>query len=79
LQGFKRIHLKPGEKKVVEFKLKPKQLSIINEDIKYIVEPGVFEISVGGVQPGIKSPTTNSITKEIKITASHFTLNDITK
>jgi beta-glucosidase len=28
LQGFKRIHLQPGEKQVVEFKLQPKQLAV---------------------------------------------------
>lgn len=72
LQGFKRIHLKPGEKQLVEFKLKPKQLAVINDNVEYIVEPGTFEITIGGVQPGIKSSTSNSITKEIKITGEPF-------
>ena len=72
LQGFKRINLKPDEKKIVEFVLNPKQLSVIksvNDKVQHVVEPGLFEISVGGSQPGIKAESTEVITKGIKVTA----------
>ena len=72
LEGFKRIHLLPGEKKTVEFKLKPKQLSIITEDVKYIVQPGIYEISVGGSQPGVKAETTGFVTTKVEVSGKPF-------
>jgi beta-glucosidase len=54
LEGFKRIMLKPGESKDVEFVLEPRQFSIINNKEKRVIEPGYFTISVGGKQPGFK-------------------------
>ncbi len=54
LEGFTRISLKPGESKVVEIKLEPRQFSIINNKEKSVIEPGYFTISVGGKQPGFK-------------------------
>jgi len=54
LEGFTRITLKPGESKVVEFTLEPRQFSIINKKDKRVIEPGWFSISVGGKQPGFK-------------------------
>jgi beta-glucosidase len=47
LKGFKRISLKPGETKMVTLEIKPEQLAFHNIDMKYIVEPGEFEIMVG--------------------------------
>jgi beta-glucosidase len=52
LEGFSRISLKPGESKVVEFVLEPRQFSIINNKEKRVIEPGYFTVSVGGKQPG---------------------------
>jgi beta-glucosidase len=52
LQGFKRIFLKSGQEKKVEFTLTPRQLSLIDENGARVVEPGLFEIAVGGKQPG---------------------------
>jgi beta-glucosidase len=75
LQGFKRIHLQPGEKQVVEFKLQPRQLAIIDENAKYVVEPGAFEIAVGGLLPGTKAPTTEFIAKELKIVGEKYIVN----
>ncbi len=78
LEGFKRIHLQPGEKQTVKFELNPKQLSVIiskkdkRDEVNFIVQPGTFMISVGGEQPGFSSPTTNYITKEMKITGSPY-------
>ncbi len=67
LQGMKRIHLKPGEEQKVEFMLKPKQFSVVTDDEKYIVEPSVFEIAVGGALPGTNPPTTEVIIKQLQI------------
>jgi beta-glucosidase len=47
LKGFERITLKPGETKTVSFNLGFDQLNILNQDMKKVVEPGTFTISVG--------------------------------
>ncbi len=54
LEGFSRITLKPGESRIVDFTLEPRQFSIINNKDKRVIEPGYFTISVGGKQPGFK-------------------------
>jgi Beta-glucosidase-related glycosidases len=72
LQGFKRIHLKPGEKQLVQFILQPKQFAIINNDKKFIVEPNSYDISVGGVIPGTTLSTSECITKKISIIGHPF-------
>ncbi|HAM11037.1 MAG TPA: glucan 1,4-alpha-glucosidase, partial [Bacteroidales bacterium] len=40
LEGFSRINLKPGESRVVDFTLEPRQFSIINNKEKRVIEPG---------------------------------------
>jgi len=47
LKGFKRISLKPGETKSVALKITPEHLAFHNIDVKFVVEPGEFEIMVG--------------------------------
>jgi len=65
LKGFQRINLKKGEQKSVTFTLNPEVFSITNDDAKQIVEPGTFEIAVGGSIPG-----KNSVVKTIKLTGN---------
>ena len=52
IEGFKRIHLKQGEEKEIEFKLTPANLSVISNDNKRVVVSGEIEIFIGGSQPG---------------------------
>ena len=47
LKGFARISLKPGETKKVTFEITPDKLAFHNIDMKYVVEPGDFEIMTG--------------------------------
>ena len=47
LRGFKRVTLKPGEKTTVEFTLTPDALSMLDEDMHRVVDPGTFDIMVG--------------------------------
>jgi beta-glucosidase len=72
LEGFSRVPLKPGESKVVEIMLEPRQFSIINNKAKRVIEPGYFTISVGGKQPGFKGyldpQFTQVLTGRIKLT-----------
>jgi beta-glucosidase len=65
LEGFKRVNLKAGESKDVEFVLQPRQFSIINNKEKRVVEPGYFTISVGGKQPGFKGYLDPSFTQVV--------------
>ena len=51
LQGFERIHLEPGETKRVTFTLTPRQLSLIDDEGRRVIEPGEFQVAVGGRQP----------------------------
>ncbi|WP_278010360.1 glycoside hydrolase family 3 N-terminal domain-containing protein [Flavobacterium gyeonganense] len=48
LKGFKRLNIKKGETKTVEFTLTPDELSLWNREMKRVVEPGNFEVMVGG-------------------------------
>lgn len=47
LKGFKKLFLKAGEKQTVELAITPESLVFYNVDMKYVVEPGDFEIMVG--------------------------------
>lgn len=51
LKDFTRISLASGETKEVEFKLTPYELSLLNEEMDRVVEPGDFKIMVGGHSP----------------------------
>jgi len=51
LRDFERIHLAPGETKTVTFMLTPRQLSLIDDEGRRMIEPGEFQVAVGGRQP----------------------------
>ena len=55
LSGIRKIHLRPGEEKEVSFILTPKDMSLINEEGKRMLEPGIFEVYIGGSQPDNRS------------------------
>ncbi|MDI9418649.1 MAG: glycoside hydrolase family 3 C-terminal domain-containing protein [Bacillota bacterium] len=55
LQGFQKIMLQPGESQRVEFTLARRQLALIGNDGKCVLEPGRFTIYVGGQQPDARS------------------------
>jgi beta-glucosidase len=47
LKGFRRITLDPGQTETVTLEIAPEHLAFYNTDMKYVVEPGEFEIMVG--------------------------------
>ena len=47
LKGFKKVTLKPGESTTVVLDIKPASLAFYDVNMKYVVEPGDFEIMVG--------------------------------
>lgn len=57
LAGFRSIYLKPGEEKEVTFTLTARQMSLVDEDGKRMLEPGRFTLYLGGCQPDERSRT----------------------
>ncbi len=61
LRGFERITLEPGQTKTVTFKLGPKELQLWNQEGKWVVEPGLFDIMVGSSSEDIRLKDTFEI------------------
>jgi beta-glucosidase len=55
LVGFTRIHLSPGERKALSFKITPRQMALVDPAGKCVLEPGWFRVHVGGRQPDSRS------------------------
>jgi len=49
LRRFEKVSLRPGQKKTVRFVLGPEDLAMLDESHNWVVEPGEFEILVGGL------------------------------
>jgi beta-glucosidase len=47
LKGFQKVTLRPGETRTVAFEITPDLLSFYDINMKYVVEPGDFEIMIG--------------------------------
>jgi len=47
LKGFQRVTLQPGQKKHLEFVLRPEHLGFWNREMRFVVEPGEFKVMVG--------------------------------
>ncbi|MBC8593049.1 glycoside hydrolase family 3 C-terminal domain-containing protein [Oscillospiraceae bacterium N12] len=47
LKGYQKIFLKPGEAQTVTFNISPEMLKFYNYDLKYVVEPGDFQVMIG--------------------------------
>jgi beta-glucosidase len=55
LKGFKKVFLMPGEEKELSFTLTPRLLALIDNEGNCILEPGDFEVYIGGSQPDARS------------------------
>ena len=51
LQGARRVSIKAGETRTVDFDLTPYQLSLLDADMNRVLVPGTFRVHVGGVCP----------------------------
>jgi beta-glucosidase len=71
LAGIERVHLKPGERRVVTFTLNPRQLAVITDDGRTVVEPGEFKVTIGGKQPGFRG---NADAVTTSVVEGRFTL-----
>ena len=57
LRGFQRIHLDPGASQKVEFRLNPRDLSMVTQAGDIIEAQGKYTVSLGGGQPGTGVPS----------------------
>jgi beta-glucosidase len=47
LRGFEKVELAPGERRTVRLTLGPGDLALLDAELRWAVEPGVFEVAVG--------------------------------
>jgi beta-glucosidase len=59
LAGFQRINLEAHASKTVKFKLKPEQLLLVNAEGERVLQPGTWQIFVGGGQPDLSGAAPN--------------------
>jgi beta-glucosidase len=55
LRGFERVHLKKGETKTVTFTIQPDDLALYDRHMDFVVEPGKFNVYVGGSSEDVKA------------------------
>ena len=55
LKGFQRIHLAAGESREISFDITPEMLKFYNAKLKHVIEPGDFQIMVGGNSKEVKT------------------------
>jgi beta-glucosidase len=71
LKGFRRVSLKPGERRVVRFTLDERAFSLVGEDGRRLVAPGRYTVAVGGKQPGLSgtadAATTSVVTADVEL------------
>jgi beta-glucosidase len=67
LVGFRRISLKSREATTVEFVLAPDAFSAFDDQGIKKIEPGSFEVSIGGGQPGTHVVTSNVLSTVLQL------------
>lgn len=61
LKGFRRIHLKAGQMKTISFSITSEMLSMLDVNMKEVVEPGAFRIMIGCSSRDVKLKETLTI------------------
>ena len=54
LAGFERVHLAPGEARQVKFTVRPEHLTMLDAELKPVIEPGAFRVMVGSSSKDIR-------------------------
>jgi beta-glucosidase len=47
MRGFQKVELAPGEGKTVRLVLEPDDLALLDAQLRWVVEPGAFEVAIG--------------------------------
>jgi beta-glucosidase len=72
LRGFERVNLAPEETKTVTFLLTPKELEMLDRNMKWIVEPGWFNVMVGSSSEDIRQQGRFEILTSDQTTKPYF-------
>lgn len=56
LIGFQRIHLEPGQSRIVTITVKPEMLMLFDENGRQVFQPGKFRLIAGSCSPGARGP-----------------------
>jgi len=54
LRAFEKVALEPGAQKEVQFTLTSEDLSLLDRNMKRVVEPGAFELMIGASSEDIR-------------------------
>jgi beta-glucosidase len=54
LKDFQKVGLKPGESKIIRFTIDREKLSFFNDKLKWMVEPGEFDLMIGSSSEDIR-------------------------
>jgi len=77
LQGFRRIHLKAGETKEINFSVTPDQMSAFDNNSVAQVQTGNLVISIGGKQPDKLSLENKKVVQQtIRVTGNAFLVKE---
>ena len=63
LKKFRRVTLRPGERRTVSFTVTPDDLSFWNLEMKRVVEPGTFTIMAGPNSVDLKTAKLTVVTR----------------
>ncbi|MDH7460469.1 glycoside hydrolase family 3 N-terminal domain-containing protein [Chitinophagaceae bacterium 26-R-25] len=63
LKGFQRVSLNPGEEKTVQFNITPAMLTMLDVNLKEVIEPGTFRIMIGSSSADIRLRTLLEVKK----------------
>ena len=55
LKGFEKIYLRPNESRTVRFTIAPEMLKFYNADLKFVAEPGDFDVMIGPDSRNVKT------------------------
>lgn len=55
LKGFEKIYLQPNESRTVRFTIAPEILKFYNADLKFVAEPGDFDVMIGPDSRNVKT------------------------
>lgn len=63
LKGFEKVSLEPGQRRTVRFEIGPESLAFYDIDMRWTVEPGMFDVMVGASS---RDEDLKSVTLEVR-------------
>jgi beta-glucosidase len=74
LIGFRRVHLKSGERTVIPFTVTPEMMKMVNDAGDRVLEPGEFRVTIGGCSPserGVRLGASAPVSMAFTVTAKN--------